>query len=273
MGETHLWRIRYQPTERFRTIDVGRPYVVEDDQLRATEVAHAQRAAGAALGSRGSVSSAASPRLASCSTLRLLNVVRVRAGGGRRDGFRGRDRERAVSAVARLPVPVRAVAAVLRDARLGDGAAVLELRPARDGRRGPVSRRTARALGRHPAGAGHRPDARGRPLALAALWARGRGPVGPCAARVAYDRLAASDRRVLARVRDWGGGPLPGPGRGLPRHDGRLGRTLHGRHSRLAPGRQVSGSSRIRRLRLFWPPWQRSSRCRCAGRARGWRRG
>ena len=39
MGETHLWRIRYQPTERFRTIDVGRPYVVEDDQLRATEVA------------------------------------------------------------------------------------------------------------------------------------------------------------------------------------------------------------------------------------------
>jgi hypothetical protein len=39
MGETHLWRIRYEPTERFRTIDVGRPYVVEDDQLRATEVA------------------------------------------------------------------------------------------------------------------------------------------------------------------------------------------------------------------------------------------
>jgi len=39
MGETHLWRIRYQPTERFRTIDVGRPYRVEDDQLRATEVA------------------------------------------------------------------------------------------------------------------------------------------------------------------------------------------------------------------------------------------
>ena len=39
MGETHLWRIRYQPTERFRTIDVGQPYVVEDDQLRPTEVA------------------------------------------------------------------------------------------------------------------------------------------------------------------------------------------------------------------------------------------
>ena len=39
MGETHLWRIRYQPTERFRTIDVGRPYVAEDEQLRATEVA------------------------------------------------------------------------------------------------------------------------------------------------------------------------------------------------------------------------------------------
>jgi hypothetical protein len=39
MGETHLWRIRQQPTERFRSIDVGRPYVVHDDQLRATEVA------------------------------------------------------------------------------------------------------------------------------------------------------------------------------------------------------------------------------------------
>jgi hypothetical protein len=39
MGETHLWRIRQQPGERFRTIDVGRPYVVADDQLRPTEVA------------------------------------------------------------------------------------------------------------------------------------------------------------------------------------------------------------------------------------------
>ena len=39
MGETHLWRIRYQPTERFRTIDVGHPYVEDDAQLRPTEVA------------------------------------------------------------------------------------------------------------------------------------------------------------------------------------------------------------------------------------------
>jgi hypothetical protein len=39
MGETHLWRIRYQPTERFRTIDVGHPHIEEDGQLRATEVA------------------------------------------------------------------------------------------------------------------------------------------------------------------------------------------------------------------------------------------
>jgi hypothetical protein len=39
MAETHLWRIRQQPGERFRTIDVGRPYLAEDDQLRATEVA------------------------------------------------------------------------------------------------------------------------------------------------------------------------------------------------------------------------------------------
>ena len=39
MGETHLWRIRYNPEEHFRTIDVGQPYVVDDDQLRPTEVA------------------------------------------------------------------------------------------------------------------------------------------------------------------------------------------------------------------------------------------
>ena len=39
MGETHLWRIRQQPSERFRTIDLDRPYVVDDPDLRATEVA------------------------------------------------------------------------------------------------------------------------------------------------------------------------------------------------------------------------------------------
>jgi hypothetical protein len=39
MGETHLWRIRQQPAERYRTIDVGKPYIVVDDQLRPTEVA------------------------------------------------------------------------------------------------------------------------------------------------------------------------------------------------------------------------------------------
>jgi hypothetical protein len=39
MGQTHLWRIRYHPEESFRTIDVGRPFVVEDPQLRPTEVA------------------------------------------------------------------------------------------------------------------------------------------------------------------------------------------------------------------------------------------
>jgi hypothetical protein len=39
MAETHLWRIRYHPDESFRTIDVGQPFVVEDPQLRPTEVA------------------------------------------------------------------------------------------------------------------------------------------------------------------------------------------------------------------------------------------
>ena len=39
MAETHLWRIRYRPEEAFRTIDVGRPHVAADPQLRPTEVA------------------------------------------------------------------------------------------------------------------------------------------------------------------------------------------------------------------------------------------
>ena len=39
MGETHLWRIRQQPNERFRTIDLGHPFVEDDPGLRATEVA------------------------------------------------------------------------------------------------------------------------------------------------------------------------------------------------------------------------------------------
>ena len=39
MAETHLWRIRYNPEEHFRTIDVGQPFVVLDPQLRPTEVA------------------------------------------------------------------------------------------------------------------------------------------------------------------------------------------------------------------------------------------
>jgi hypothetical protein len=74
MGETHLWRIRYQPAERFRTIDVGRPYVVEDDQLRPTEVAmrsallaRVWRAAAPLLHGRSA------PRV--LLTLRLLNAL------------------------------------------------------------------------------------------------------------------------------------------------------------------------------------------------------
>jgi hypothetical protein len=39
MGASHLWRIRYDPEARFRTIDVGQPYVIPDPQLRPTEVA------------------------------------------------------------------------------------------------------------------------------------------------------------------------------------------------------------------------------------------
>ena len=74
MGETHLWRIRYQPAERYRTIDVGRPYVAEDGQLRATEVA--MRSALLARFWEGVVpflGGKPAPRV--LLTLRLLNVL------------------------------------------------------------------------------------------------------------------------------------------------------------------------------------------------------
>jgi hypothetical protein len=38
MGQTHLWRIRYHPDERFRTVDEATSFVADDDQLRPTEV-------------------------------------------------------------------------------------------------------------------------------------------------------------------------------------------------------------------------------------------
>ena len=74
MGETHLWRIRYQPTERFRTIDIGRPYVVEDGQLRATEVA--MRSAVLARFWEAAVPLLGGPRAPrALLALRLLNVL------------------------------------------------------------------------------------------------------------------------------------------------------------------------------------------------------
>ncbi len=38
MGQTHLLRIRFRPTERFRTVDIGSPYIADDSELRPTEV-------------------------------------------------------------------------------------------------------------------------------------------------------------------------------------------------------------------------------------------
>jgi hypothetical protein len=38
MGQTHVLRIRYRPTEHFRTVDVGTSFVADDDQLKPTEV-------------------------------------------------------------------------------------------------------------------------------------------------------------------------------------------------------------------------------------------
>jgi hypothetical protein len=74
MGETHLWRIRFEPTERFRTIDVGRPYVAQDASLRPTEVA--MRSATLARLWRGvasTLTAAPAPRV--LLALRLLNAL------------------------------------------------------------------------------------------------------------------------------------------------------------------------------------------------------
>jgi hypothetical protein len=76
MGETHLWRIRQQPSERFRSIDVGRPYVVDDDQLRATEVAARSAILARLWAAAGSwIPGGRAPRALLC--LRLLNVAVV----------------------------------------------------------------------------------------------------------------------------------------------------------------------------------------------------
>jgi hypothetical protein len=60
MGQTHVLRIRYRPEERFRSVDPGRPFVGDDDQLKPTEVSMRSatlaclwRALGPALRGRG----------------------------------------------------------------------------------------------------------------------------------------------------------------------------------------------------------------------------
>ncbi len=147
MAETHLWRIRYNPEERFRTIDVGQPFVVLDSQLRPTEVA--QRSAVLARLERAVaplLRGLPAPRV--LLALRLLNALLFALAVGVTTAL-------AVATVPEpfpqwlcFPVPVRPVAAVLRHARLGDSGPVLDLRPARDQPRRAVRRRASCPLGR-----------------------------------------------------------------------------------------------------------------------------
>ena len=74
MGETHLWRIRQQPTERYRTIDVGKPYVDDDSGLRATEVAM-RSAALARLWRALGVAASGSAHHRNLLALRLVNTL------------------------------------------------------------------------------------------------------------------------------------------------------------------------------------------------------
>jgi hypothetical protein len=74
MGETHLWRIRQQPAEHFRTIDVGKPYLAEDDQLRPTEVAM-RSALLARVWSAAAPIARGRPAHRALFALRLLNAV------------------------------------------------------------------------------------------------------------------------------------------------------------------------------------------------------
>ena len=78
MGQTHLLRIRYRPEERFRTVDPGRPFVADDDQLKPTEVqmrsatlALLWRALGSALRGQGAPQTLLALRLVNALALAL----------------------------------------------------------------------------------------------------------------------------------------------------------------------------------------------------------
>ena len=196
MGETHLWRIRQQPAERFRTIDVGQPIRGETASSVPTEVAMRSAILARlwrAVGTRGTRRPAHHALL--CAPTRERAPVRPR--GGRRGGARPGLVAEPFPAVARVSVPVRAGPAVLRDARFGDGGAVRGLRAARREHRRDRARRTARALGGTAAGAGDGPDARGRPIALAACAARRRHARSAASCWAAALRAAGFGRRLV----------------------------------------------------------------------------
>jgi len=74
MPETHQMRIRHRPTERFRTVDVGRPEAVRDPEARPTEAAMRSAALAAAWKRVApALAGATAPR--TLLAIRLLNVL------------------------------------------------------------------------------------------------------------------------------------------------------------------------------------------------------
>ena len=182
MAETHLWRIRYNPEEHFRTIDVGQPFVVVDSQLRPTEVA--QRSAVLARLERAVaplLRGLPAPRV--LLALRLLNALLFALAVGVATAL----------AVALVPEPLPQWLAfpflfvpslpffamhVSETALLCSIYVLLAISLAvlfGDGPRLPLGRRAPRP--------GHRLDAGGRPFAVAAHRAGGGRPPGPGRAR------------------------------------------------------------------------------------------
>ncbi len=202
------------PAGRALSHDRRRPSVRRGRSRAAADRGRdAQRGAGAAVarGRPGARRKAGAFRAARAAAAQFRPL---RARGRCRGRSRRRDAGRALPAVARVRVPVRAVAAVLRDARVGDGASVLDLRAARSGHRGAVPGRPARLVGRAADRDRHGADAGRGPLALAAHGARRSGARGPRPARAARGRGEREARRphFLGRARPGRACLLPGAG-------------------------------------------------------------
>ncbi len=274
MAETHLWRIRYNPEEHFRTIDVGQPFVVADPQLRPTEVA--QRSAVLARLERAVaplLRGLPAPRV--LLALRLLNALLFALAVGVATAL----------AVALVPEPlpqwlafpflfvpslpffamhvsetallcsIYVLLAISLAVLFGDG-------PGSHWAGVPLGLATGLMLagGRSP-----------WPLtALVAAALLGRAVLGPSGSRRARRRCA----RLLGGLRPRRGRLLRPAGRRLPLDDGALRPPLRALHPLRPAVPSASGSSAARRPRRASSPsaWRwRSRRARCApGSPPGW---